>query len=462
MKNWNGERVLILGAARQGLATARHLARHGATVTLNDKRPAASLGSVSHEMQALGVRCVFGDHPLNLLDGTQLVCISGGVPLTLPIVVEAQKRRIPLSNDSQIFMESVPCPVVGITGSAGKTTTTTLVGRIARLAVAAPQKAWVGGNIGNPLIEEVNNIRPDDLVILELSSFQTELMTRSPRVAAILNITPNHLDRHGDMQSYTLAKARLLDFQSTGDVAVLGREDAGAWDLRDRVKGSLISFGFGPLPDGASGAYLAGTSLMVRMHDQEVTVAQREEIKLRGEHNVMNVLAAFAIAAAAGLPFEAMHAALDGFTGVEHRLEYVGSRAGAAWYNDSIATAPERTLAALTSFNEPLVLLLGGRDKNLPYDELVKAIRRRVDHVVVFGEVAGKILEALETTPGERAERPYTVDRCANLESAVKAAAAVAQAGDVVLLSPSATSYDEFTDFAERGEAFRKWVQQLS
>ncbi len=216
MKDWNGVRVLMIGGARQGLATGRYLARAGAQVTINDRRPAEQMEAAQESMSGLAIQWVLGEHPLSLLDGTDLVCVSGGVALDLPILVEAARRGLPLTNNSQIFMEAVPCRVIGITGSAGKTTTTTLVGRMAQAAVKPPAHAWIGGNIGLPLIDLLDQIQPADVVVLELSSFQLELMTRSPQVAAVLNITPNHLDRHGTMAAYTAAKARILAFQASG------------------------------------------------------------------------------------------------------------------------------------------------------------------------------------------------------------------------------------------------------
>ncbi|HOD04149.1 MAG TPA: Mur ligase family protein, partial [Anaerolineaceae bacterium] len=250
INTWSGLHILILGAARQGLALARFLARQGAQVTISDQRSAEQLKSAQKSLAELPIEWVLGGHPLEALNGIDLLCLSGGVPLTIPIVMEAQRRGIPLSNDSQIFMEAVPCPVVGITGSAGKTTTTTLVGRMAQAGLRSPRRAWVGGNIGLPLVDYLDQIRSDDLVILELSSFQLELMTRSPQVGAILNITPNHLDRHGTMEAYAAAKARLLDFQQPDDWAILNREDAGSWALHASVRGQLVSFGL-KQPEGS-------------------------------------------------------------------------------------------------------------------------------------------------------------------------------------------------------------------
>jgi UDP-N-acetylmuramoylalanine--D-glutamate ligase len=537
MKNWNDQKVVILGAARQGTALAHYLAQHGAQVVLNDNRPDSSLVSARESLADLitegKVACVFGGHPFSLLDGIDCLFISGGVPLTLPIIEEAQKRGIQLSNDSQIFLETAPCQTIGITGSAGKTTTTTLVGRMAEAAQTNEERrrtkdegrrteegasgdsgsadgasdvrhsssvigrsssvfrrVFVGGNIGNPLISVVDKMTPDDLAILELSSFQLEIMDRSPQVAAILNVTPNHLDRHGTMQAYTAAKARILEFQRATDIAVLGRDDPGAWSQRKKVQGRLLSFGLSELPPVQEGTFLGGDELYLRTFKGEgigdrgspnplspissdVRLMSREDIQLRGEHNLLNVLAACAIAAAAGLPVEAMRAGVEGFYGVPHRLEFVRSWSGADWYNDSIATAPERAMAAIRSFEEPLVLLAGGRDKKLPWDEFAELVHSRVDHLIIFGEAAELILQAMDrqTThkptngrskePEESLNRRVSITLAKDLREAVQSAAQIVQPGDVVLLSPGGTSFDEFSDFEERGEWFRKLVMDL-
>ncbi len=298
-------------------------------------------------------------------------------------------------------------------------------------------------------------------MVLELSSFQLEQMTRSPQVAAVLNITPNHLDRHGTMAAYTQAKARILAYQTRGDVAVLGRDDPGAWALAEQVQGSLVSFGLQRPAAGSVGTYLENGQLWLQpATGAPQALLQADQILLRGEHNLRNTLAACAVAAAAGFPAAAMSAGIAGFGGVAHRIEWVRTWRGVQWYNDSIATAPERTQAAIRSFSEPIILLLGGRDKNLPWQELAALVRQRVDHVVVFGEAAPKILDALG--PLQPGQRLTSMVQVSGLQSAVQAAAQIAAPGDVVLLSPGGTSYDEFIDFEERGERYREWVKQLS
>lgn len=469
--------MVILGAARQGVALARWLAAQGALVTLSDLRPESAHAESRAALRELEIRWALGGHPPEILEGAELLCLSGGVPTTIPIVQEAVRRGLPLSNDTQIFMEVVPCPTVGITGSAGKTTTTALVGEMAQAAfdtTAADtashkdqpvRRVFVGGNIGDPLLNHVGQMKPSDLAILEISSFQLEQMTLSPDVAVVLNITPNHLDRHASMAAYTAAKRRILDFQDAHGRAVLGREDAGAWGLRASVKGELHSFGMDALAGPGDGTYYDDGILYLRERGMEIPLVRREQIQMRGDHNLRNVLAAFAIGHAAGLPLDAMLHAAEGFQGVVHRLQLVRVLNGTRWYDDSIATTPERVAAAVKSFEEPLVLLLGGRDKDLPWDDLAGLVCERVDHVVLFGEAAAKIKRALlaagaATTQAD--QRPYSLETVAHLREAVASAHAVAQSGDVVLLSPGGTSFDEFKDFEERGERFRTWVQELS
>jgi UDP-N-acetylmuramoylalanine--D-glutamate ligase len=478
MIDWKDKRVIVIGAARQGVALGRYLALRGAHVVMNDQKSADQLEVVMQSLdESLGddssrIEWQFGGHPLSLLEGADAVCLSGGVPLTLQLVEEAQRRAIPLTNDSQIFLDACPCTTIGITGSAGKTTTTSLVGKIAEAATCIPggntlyRKAWVGGNIGSPLLGVLDEIQPNDLVILELSSFQLELMTKSVNIASILNITPNHLDRHGTMIAYTAAKVRILDYQNDSDMAVLGCDDPGAWGLLGNANGMVASFGRGKPAEIHQGSFIEGDWLSV-WHEHKVTrVLRQAEIRLRGWHNVENVLAALAVSQAAGLPVEAMRDAVAAFSGVPHRLEWVTSWKGADWYNDSIATAPERVMAAIHAFesprdvNRPIVLLAGGRDKKLPWNGLAELIHERVDHLVMFGEAADIISAAVRNSTG--GERPYSVDKCTGLEQAVNTAARLVETGDIVLLSPGGTSFDEFRDFEERGEAFKRWVHNLS
>jgi UDP-N-acetylmuramoylalanine--D-glutamate ligase len=459
MNVYHGKRVVIIGAARQGTALARYMVKQGARVTINDRQNAQQLQDAVSSLAGYPIEWVLADHPISLLDNTDFLFVSGGVPLNLPVVKTAMEIGIPVSNDSQVFMDAVKAPVVGITGSAGKTTTTTLFGRIAQAECKPPRKAWVGGNIGNPLVEYVDEIAEQDLVIQELSSFQLDLMTSSPQISAILNITPNHLDRHADMADYIRAKAHIITFQKPDDIAVLNHEDREAWNLRNLVQGRMISFGLTPVAGEHAQVYVNSGFIVAASGTTVTTLLDTSLIELRGSHNLMNVIAACSLAFALGFNPASIAAGVKGFTGVKHREQLVRVVDGVSWINDSIATAPERTLAAIKAFTEPIVLLLGGRDKNLPWQELASVIHQRVDHVVLFSEAAEKIAQAIgKPAPGDRLE---SVIRTHSLVEALEESRRLAVSGDVVLLSPGCTSYDAFKDFEERGELFIDWVNAL-
>ena len=462
MKNYTGKKIVIMGAARQGQALARFFTKRGAQVVLTDTREKEQLSEELAVLEYLPVSLDLGGHHSEILDGADLVCVSGGVPLTIPFIQEALIQRIPLSNDSQIFLEECPCMVAGITGSAGKSTTTALAGLMAKTTFEMKsnrQKAWVGGNIGNPLIDYLDQIGEDDLAIMELSSFQLELMKNSPQVAAVLNITPNHLDRHHSMDAYIDAKSHILWFQKADDIAILNRDDEISWDLVREIKGDLISFGLNKPDSRANGTFVDQDSVWLQIGREKLKMFPVEWIQLRGKHNLYNVLAASAIAAAATLALPAIQSAVEEFRGIPHRLETVRELNGVTWINDSIATAPERTIAALESISEPIVLLLGGRDKDLPWDKLANIVRNKVERVIIFGEAAAIINEAIgPRKPGQYLKSVVTTK---DLAEALKTAQIQAQAGEVVLLSPGGTSYDAFKDFEERGQFFRDWVNQL-
>jgi UDP-N-acetylmuramoylalanine--D-glutamate ligase len=453
-----GKRAIILGLARQGTALVRFLTKVGADVTVSDLRDKTALADQMAELADLPVRYVLGEHPLGLLDDADLLYLSGGVPVDIPIVVEAQRRSIPVSNDAQLFMERCPAPVIGITGSAGKTTTTALVGEMCR---AAGLRTWVGGNIGNPLIADLDQIKPDDWVVMELSSFQLEVMTISPHVAAILNITPNHLDRHKTMESYIAAKRNILAHQKPEDFALLGYDDANARSLAIETAVQLLWFSGGAEVD--VGAFRTNGELTLRMGSSDHVICLASEVKLRGRHNLLNILAASVLARVAGAPVEAIQQVAKTFTGVEHRLEWVREVGGVHWYDDSIATAPERSLAALRSFDESIVLLAGGRDKALPWEKFADEAVQRVRQLVTFGE-AGPMIAQMVKREAERKNWKVGLEGIAQaetLEEAVEAASRVARSGEVVLLSPGGTSFDAFRDFAERGDRFKELVRQL-
>lgn len=481
-----GARCLVVGLAREGTALARYLAEHGAAVTVTDARPADALEHTQAALAGLPLAFALGGHPLSLLDEAQILFVSPGVPLEIPLLVEARQRGLPLSSETRLFTRLCPAPIVGITGSSGKTTTTVLTGRM----LEGTRRIWVGGNIGQPLIGSLAGepaIGPQDTVVMELSSFQLEFFAPwplpaaafarqaidsgapaaifdpsgwSPPLAALLNITPNHLDRHGTMEAYIAAKEHIVAHQQPDDLAVLNQDDATTRRLGLAARQRVLWFSL--QEPVAEGAWLRGKELVLRLGGHEEVVCRTGEMRLRGQHNVANVLAASALAGAAGAPLEALRREAITFAGVEHRLELVRTRAGVGWYNDSIATSPERAVAALRSFKEPIVLLAGGRDKHLPWEEIAALVWRRVRHLVLFGEAAGLIEAAVERArPSGQGVDLAGVHHAGNLERAVEIAAGLARPGDVVLLSPGGTSFDAYADFLARGEHFRQLVRAL-
>jgi UDP-N-acetylmuramoylalanine--D-glutamate ligase len=448
--------IVVLGLARQGLAAARWLTAQGAQVTVSDMKPAEELTAEIESLRDVTVKFALGGHPLSLLDDCDTLCLSGGVPIDLPIVEEARRRNLMLTNDAQLFVERCPAPIIGITGSAGKTTTTTLVGEMLR---AALYQTWVGGNIGNPLIGDLDAILPTHRVVMELSSFQLDVMTISPQVAAVLNITPNHLDRHKTMEAYIEAKGHILDNQTFDDTAVLGYDDPIARKLSGRTRGYVRFFSREKII--GRGAFLKGDRIFV-VQTQEQEVCRLSDIQLRGDHNVLNVLAACALAAVSGLDAEPMAQVIRTFTGVAHRLQFVREVNGVKYYDDSIATAPERLMAGLQAYDEPIVLLAGGRDKHLPWAEAAQVIVEQVRELIVFGEMAGLVQAAVEAQLSQSGIKMLEkIHHVTTLDEAVAIAAEVSRSGEVVLLSPGGTSYDAFKDFAERGDKFQELVKAL-
>ena len=488
--------ILILGLARQGLALARFFVKQGAQVTVSDMANEEKLQRDLAKLGDLPVRLALGGHPLSLLDQCDLLCLSGGVPPQIEIVQAAVQRGIKLSNDSlltfQLASENGLGPSVAITGSSGKTTTTTLTGLMLE---ASGLKTHVGGNIGRPLLDRMDEIQRNEPMVIELSSFQLELFDPAlsfgsleqlgPDVAAITNITPNHLDRHPSMAAYAAAKFNLLRHLRPDSQVILNADDAvtqrlriggvrlaesplpASWNMEPVLAAtrsqlaalqSPITF-FSRTQQLESGAWLAGDKLL---YNGEV-ICRRSQIKLRGDHNVSNLLAAAAISGAAGATVEAMGDIARSFAGVPHRLQIVAEMGGVTWINDSIATAPERAVAALRSFEhdqQTLILLAGGKDKNLPWQSFADEVIDRVSFLIGFGHAGGMIVDAVRQRAEEMERKAPGFATVQRLEEAVELAARSSHPGTVVLLSPGGTSYDAYRDFEERGEHFRKLVQE--
>ena len=447
--------MTIVGLGREGMALAKFLVRHGAKVTATDSKKQHQLKGAMDELADLPIRYQLGGHPEDVLQA-DVIFVSPGVPRQIPILVEARQRGIALSSETALFLRLCSAPIIGITGSSGKTTTTSLVGEIMK---AEGYRTFVGGNIGSPLINSVEQMEPADRVVMELSSFQLEVLDQSPQVAAVLNLSPNHLDRHQSMDDYVAAKKNIVRFQTQNDYAVLNADQSLTRELAEECPGEIVLFS--REQEVAQGAFLDSGHVVVRWAEQKRTVCGLSEIKLLGLHNLENVLAACAISAAAGAQTEAMSRVVTTFSGVEHRLELVAEIDGVRFYDDSMATSPQRTMAALDSFSDPLILLAGGREKHLPLEALARLILAKVKAIVLFGEAAPLLEQAIVQAQSERSARDLAIYRSSDLSEAVSTAAEMAEGGDVVLLSPGCTSFDMYRDFAERGDHFKALVREL-
>jgi UDP-N-acetylmuramoylalanine--D-glutamate ligase len=444
------KRVTVVGLGVEGVDTVRYLASHGAEVTVSDAKTRERLAERVEEVADLPVRLSLGGNHRGALRGADAVFVSQGVPLDLPALVEARKGGVPVWSMLTLFMELCPGPIVGVTGSSGKTTTTALLGEMFR---ADDKPVFIGGNIGIGLLDHLEEIRAYTWVVLEVSHTQLQMASRSPHVSCLLNVTPNHLDRFG-WDEYRELKRNIYRFQSPEDVAVFGYDDAEARAMAGEASAALVWFSLGERIPG-EGVYVRRGEAHYRRGRFDRALFPLEALALPGEHNRQNALAAAAVAGACGVTAAAIAGAVDSFRGVPHRLERVGEADGVAYYNDSIATTPERTLAGIRSFSEPLVLLLGGRDKELPLEGLAREALRRSRAVVLFGESAGKLEEALRAADKGNHARIVPVR---TLAEACEAARAAARPGDVVLLSPACTSFDAYDNFERRGEHFRSLV----
>jgi UDP-N-acetylmuramoylalanine--D-glutamate ligase len=445
--SWRGRKVVVIGLGIEGEDMARYFVSHGARVSVS------AIDAQARRVQglsALGVRIFLGANEPKHVEGADLVCVSQGVPLDNPAVERARISGIPVESMSSMFFDRYPGPIIGITGSSGKTTTTSLVDAI---FTAAGRQHVLGGNIGQGLLRLLDGASAGTPAVLEVSHTQLQLTRRSPAVAALLNVTPNHLDQF-TWDEYVALKRRIFDMQTSRYAAVFNLDDPVSAGFRLEAAGRVFLFSLNG-DHGHDGAYVTEGAVFWRRDGRIERATRVSDIPLRGRHNVANVAAATAIAAACDIGPVAVSQAVRSFRAPPHRLEVVADVRGVTYINDSIATAPERTLAALKSFTEPVVLLLGGRDKHLPLEEMLVEAEAKCRAIVCFGESGHALAEAAHAirTPVHEAE---------TLPAAFEEAARLAQSGDIVLLSPACTSFDAYPNFEARGEEFRALVSRLS
>jgi UDP-N-acetylmuramoylalanine--D-glutamate ligase len=447
-----GRKVLVIGAARSGIASARFLAQRGATVALNDRKPLIEWPAEALALKTEGVGQVAGEPPSWLLDQIDLVVVSPGVPTKAIPIRYADRRGAEVIGEIELASRFLRGRIIAITGTNGKTTTTTLIGKMLE---DAGMKVQVGGNIGKALISMIESSSDDGWSVVEVSSFQLEtIVDFHPTVAAVLNVTPNHMDRYESLMDYAAAKHNVFRNQTAGDVAILNADDEIVSSWANGLRAHVTPFSV--QRELSEGLFLRGRDLLSRTKDGERVLATRDEMQLRGTHNVENVLAAMAAGLACGAPPESLRETVRRFQPVEHRLEEVAEINGVRFFNDSKATSVDATMKALEAFANDagkIVLILGGRGKQAPYAPLLPLVRERVRRMILIGEDAPVIEKELNgAAPFEHGE---------DMSDAVGRAFAAAKPGDVVLLAPACASFDMYESFEHRGRVFKETVSSL-
>ena len=446
-----GKHVAVMGIGVSNQPLIRLLRDHGITVTARDRKTREALGATAEALEAQGVLLRLGEGYLEELT-EDVIFRTPGMRPDLPQLSEAVARGSVLTSEMEAFFEVCPCPMLAVTGSDGKTTTTTIIASLLR---QAGRSVHLGGNIGHPLLAESGGMRPEDLAVLELSSFQLMTMTRSPHIAVITNLAPNHLDVHKDYAEYIAAKENIFTHQTKSDVAVFNADNADTLRLSGKAEGRVRLFS--RLREVEDGAFLRDGHIVVRGNGEERTVMEVSDIRLPGVHNVENYLAA--IAAADGLvPDGVIREFARTFGGVEHRIELVRTLDGVRWYNDSIASSPSRTIAGLNAFSQKVILIAGGKDKGIPYDALGPVVNEHVKLLILCGATAGVIRRAVEQSENYAG---LEIREVQDYHEAVDLARSRAVEGDVVILSPASTSFDRFANFMERGRVFKEIVNAL-
>ncbi len=444
-----GKKISVIGMARSGVAVAKLLRQKGAEVFVSDNRAAEVLVDETAALKEEEILFENGSHSDKVYD-CSLMVISPGVPSNAPVVVEAQKRSIKVVSELEVASLFCEAPIVAITGSNGKTTTTTLIGRILG---DAKTKHVVAGNIGTAFSSVVLGLAPTDVAVLEVSSFQLDHIERfRPKISVILNITEDHMDRYEhSMEKYAASKARIFENQGPGDVLIYDADDE--WCRKEAARAKCRTIGFSVKTKPQEGAFVEGDLLITILDGHRAEIIRKDEISIKGLHNLYNSMAATLVGQLLGVGTASIRSTLRNFKGVEHRLEFVRELEGVRYYNDSKATNVDSVWYALQAFDQPIVLFLGGRDKGNDYSRLTDLVRERVKAIIAIGESAEKV---------EKAFRNVTaLQKADSIEEAVKTAKNLARSGDVVLLSPACASFDWFKNYEHRGQVFKELVNKL-
>ena len=448
-----GKRIAVCGIGISNTPLILNFLNNGAIVTACDRRSREALGELAEKIENAGGNLQLGDGYLQNLD-VDIIFRTPGMNFNLPELVDARKRGVAVTSEMEVFFDLCPATVFAVTGSDGKTTTTTL---IAKMLEASGKKVFVGGNIGRPLLPEIENITSDDFVVVELSSFQLISMRKGPDVAVVTNVAPNHLDVHKDMDEYVEAKKNVLLHQNAFSRTVLNIDNEITASFEDLVRGQQMSFSM--VKPTENGAWLDDEGYInVSYMGKTEKVLHRDDITILGDHNVANYLAA--ISAVKGfVSNEDILKVAKEFAGVEHRIEFVREVDGVKYYNDSIASSPTRTIAGLNAFKQKVILLAGGYDKHIPFEPLGPAVAEKVKLLILCGDTADKIDKAVKEYEGYNND--LKIIKTANLAESVKVAHQNAVSGDIVTLSPACASFDAFVNFAARGNFYKEEVSKL-
>lgn len=443
--------VLVIGAAVTGVPVVKQLNHLGAKIILNDFKKADELKEVIADIEQLPIRLVAGGHPLALAEECDIVVISPGVPLDIPLVQKAKALGKEVISEIELAYRLTSTPIAAITGTNGKTTTTALLGEIMK---AAGKRTYITGNIGRAMIQEVENAGMEDVFVLEVSSFQLEsTVSFKPKVSAILNITPDHLNRHKTMENYINTKCKVFKNQDAEDFTILNGDDPETIKLVDRPNSKVLLFS--RKKEVAQGAYVENDYIVIKVGDKKETVIHRDKIYILGNHNLENALAASLMAYCMGVRPSVIAKTLESFKGVEHRIEYVRELDGVIYYNDSKGTNTDASIKAIEAMKRPTLIIAGGYDKGSEYDDFIEAFGSAIKHMILIGKTADKLEETA------RKHGFANIHRANNLREAVRKCQVLAESGDSVLLSPACASYDMFSNYEERGRLFKEYVREL-
>jgi UDP-N-acetylmuramoylalanine--D-glutamate ligase len=455
VEKFRGKKAAVLGIGMSNAPVIKFLVEAGAHVVACDVKREEQLGAAYRDIADLPVEFRLGEGYLQGLDTFDMIFPTPGMPLDLPELVQAREKGVWQSNEIGLFLDLCDAIVVGITGSDGKTTTTTLVGKSLE---AGGKKVFIGGNIGKPLLSQVFEIAADSVVVLELSSFQLQPLRKSPHVGVILNLSPNHLDHHRSMAEYAEAKENIFRYQTPRDYAVLNWDNPWTRSMGDRCPGGRVFFSrHEQVPRGV---FLKGEEIIIDIKGESRAELSLDDIRLPGEHNVENILAVSAVVALCGGDFACLRGVAKEFAGVEHRIQFVAEKQGVKFYDDSSATTPSRCIAGIKSSEAPVVLIAGGSSKKLSFEELGEVIAERVKCAVLVGHTASEIQAAIKEAE-TKLGRKVRIVMAEDFEEAVHMASSEAAPGDAVLLSPACASFDFFRNYKDRGERFRDIVQDM-